>query len=226
MDDLGIGPKIDAEGIPVCSPGLRKLLTEGESAFASARLISINPTLLAEARRVAPAVDEALTPLVVGDLLDLLDDQALRHPGVRSPVEDRAIFWNAYFRELQTYPLESVAQAFLAWNRGDADTKTARWSDIFPQPFQLSGFAKAHQAKLGQMRFRLQKALALVGPDHSKTTPQERQAVGEQLAALANTLTPKAIPDHLRPRLSPQQVADRLRNSAPAAPEDDVGIVL
>jgi len=144
-------PKVDAEGFPVCTPGLRKLLTEGDSAFGAARIISINATLLNEAREVSGAFDEAIQPLTIGPLLALLSRHA-PDLGVEVPEEDHAIFWNAYFRELQTFPIESVEQAFMAWKRGEWDPKNPIWKTIFPKPAQLVRFAAAHQAKLGQMR--------------------------------------------------------------------------
>ena len=52
----------------------------------------------------------------------------------------------------------------------------------------------------------------------------ERQAVAAGLRDLAAQFRPKAMPEAMRPKLTPQQVAARLRVQADA--QDDVGIVL
>ena len=226
--DLGLSPGFDGDGWPACSPGLRKLLTEGET-YSAVRLIVINQTLRAECEGLMPRLEGVTETADPGDLLALLNAKA---PKFGVPVAG-ADFWSAYLHDLARFPLPAVQGAFAAWAKPESHQRHPDMATIFPTPAQLVPFALAHRNALAQMRYRARKAVERVEKAPPKITEAERKEVGKSFAELAQMMKAKQPRDPFAPRLSPHQVAQQLRASASnpvaksdAAPEDDVGDVL
>lgn len=198
-------------------------MTEGEDGGAACRLIAINPTLRDQARAMLPALEAAKAKAEDVDLLRVLIRHAPTYALTARHDGEWAEMFGVYLDALEGFSVHAVEDAFVRWNRGE-DMKDPHMGQFFPKPAQLVHLANKAKTEVWMAAYRARKALE--GAERSETpkpTLEERQAVGEQLAALAGSLTVKPLPDYVKPRLTPQQVAQRIRD---LGEEEDVGIVL
>lgn len=198
-------------------------MIEGEDAGAACRLIAINPTLRSQAEQMLPVLLAAKVPANDTEVLRILIRHAPTYALTAKSDGEWAEMFGVYLDVLGDFSVHALEDAFVRWNRGE-DMKDPHMGQFFPKPAQLVHLATKAKREVWMAAYRAQKALDGVERAAApKPTVEERKAVGEQLAELANGLTIKALPDAMKPRLSPHQVAERLRN---LGEEEDVGIVL
>lgn len=213
MSDLGLSPGFDNEGWPVCSPGLRKLLTEGENAYSAVRLIAINHTLSAECEGLLPRLEAIVAPADSRELSALLDEMAPRF-AVPLPQD-----WSAYVAVLGAFPACAVRNAFAAWSKPESHAKRPGMSTIFPTPGQLAPFATVHRNALAQMRYRARKAMEKAADAAPRVSDDERQRIGDELRALAANMQSVGLRAPLNP--APRQAVAQV-HAAPLADDFDV----
>lgn len=203
------------------SEGLRRLLLEGEDGGAACRLIAINPTLKRQAEEMLPSLERAKVKAEAEDVFAIL----MRHtttyamPG-RSDAEWADLF-GVYLDALDGFSVHAIEDAFLRWNRGE-DMKDPAMGQFFPKPAQLVHLANKAKAEVWMASYRARKALESAEKTQPREIPEEeRKAVSEALRELAGGLTLKPIPEDLRPRMTPAEVAARLREATkPPADEE------
>lgn len=172
-----------------------------------------------------PALEAAKAKAEDADLLRVLIRHAPTYALTVKHDGEWAQIFGVYLDALEGFSVHALEDAFVRWNRGE-DMKDPHMGQFFPKPAQLVHLANKAKKDVWMAAYRARKALE--GVDNApppKPTPEERQAVGEQLAALGATLGTsvalKPLPEAMRPRMTPQQVAERLRDGV-----DDVGIVV
>lgn len=225
-----------------CSPGLRKLLVEGDDAGAACRLLALNAKLRDEARELQPAIEHELEPAARTDLLPLLIRQAIVFGVPDRRPEAWAELLDVYLQALEGFSVAAVEDGFARWNRGELYPAQPQRHAFFPKPAELVTMAAPHKRDLQMARYRVRKALEHVAKTGHAWTP-ERKAAERQKMIEMGLLTAdgkpnfqiagKTIPGELRPTRTPQQVAEQLRAAAsneapktdtPAA--DDIGDVI
>lgn len=156
-DGLVLGDKPD---LLMMRPGLRILLTQGADWKSCVRLIAINPVLKAEAERVLPLLDEALTSYADCDAIA----DALRARGA-----DYALEASVMTRELIQPYLDALwvtsvssyvlADAFRRWQACELYPKHPARHSVYPKPDELRALCGKSSAIISAMRFRVRKAL-------------------------------------------------------------------
>lgn len=229
---------------PLLSPGLKRLLTEGEDGAGACRILSLNPKLRAEAERVLPVLQAAKAPAERLDVLEILVRHAPHYGITQKLAGEWGAFFAAYLDALEDLPAYAVEDGFLRWNRGEghADLKMA---SFYPKAPQLYMLAQKGKTELWMAAYRAEKALAYADKkSHEAPPPEVRKEVAGNLADLLGELKgARKMPDPFAPRVSPQQMAQQIRSAAvspgndasnpvekedvsPSGPLDDVGDVL
>lgn len=133
--------------------------------------------------------------MTAAELFDFLGAEAPGF-GVTVPMGEREVFWNAYFRELHGYKIEALGYAMQAWRDGEFNPKIEALSTIFPTPTQLVHLVK-------------------------RWKPNQLVSIVPEFEYVVESFKARTIPEAMRPRLSPQEVAARLR--AQAEVSDQIG---
>lgn len=217
---------------PLLSPGLKKLLTEGEGDGGACRLISLNSKLRAEAEAALPALQSAKSPATVDETLEILVRHAPHYGITQKMAGEWRTFFGAYLDALEGLPAYAVEDAFLRWNRGEGHVNL-QMASFYPKAPQLVMLAQKGKAELWMAAYRAEKALNYAEAK-AKPAPEVRKEVGAKLGDLLGELKgARKMPDPFRPTLSPQQMAEQIRASASNPSEkmdtpsdDDVGDVL
>jgi hypothetical protein len=200
-------------GDGLCSPGLKKLLTESDGADGACRLIRINPTLRAECEAVAPLLASAKAPASEVEIMEILIRNAPAY-GVSAPAGGNwAFLFGPYLEALEGYPAYAIEDAFLRWNRGEGHANL-QMASFYPKPGQLVMLAQKGKAELFMAAYRAERALKEAEKAPRKISDDERRQVAEGMRALAASMQAKRIPDPGTPRKSPQEVAAELRAKA------------
>lgn len=210
-----ISPPSDSKLAPgLCSPGLKRLLTEGEDAGGACRLITLNPKLRAECQEILPALQGAKAPAAEAEVLEILVRNAPTY-GITAPgVGGWMVFFGAYLDALEGLPAYAIEDAFLRWNRGEGHANL-QMASFYPKPGQLFTLAQKGKAELWLAAYRAEKALAYA-EEKAKPPPEVRKEVGSKLGdLLAELKGARRMPDPFRPTLSPQQMAEKIRASNP-----------
>lgn len=210
----------------LCSPGLKRLLTEGDGDGGACRLIHLNAKLRAECQEILPALQGAKTPAAEEEILEILVRNAPTY-GITAPgVGGWMVFFGAYLDALEGLPAFAIEDAFLRWNRGEGHANL-QMASFYPKPGQLFTLAQKGKAELWIAAGRAAKALAYAEAK-TKPPPEVRKEVAGNLSDLLGELTrARKAPDPFKPRVTPQQMAEQIRQ-APAKPaaQDDVGDVV
>lgn len=204
--------------------GLKRLLTEGEDGGAACRLIAINPTLKRQAEEMLPALERAKEVAERGEVLRILIQQA---PVYALPDKTDAEWehvFAAYVDALADFSVHAIQDAFRRWNRGE-DMKDPAMGQFFPKPAQLVHLAKKARTEVWVAAGRARKALEYVETMPRQIPPEEKAQVAAGLKELAATFKPKPLPETMKPLMTREQVADRIRD-LDTVPMDDVGIVI
>lgn len=222
-------------GARLCSPGLRRLVADdGNDGRGAIRLISINPTLRAEAERLLPVFEAAAGAKPHPDPdthEDLLSELLVIHAaplGVKQHgPEGWANMWDVYLDTLMDTPVEWVRGAFDRWHHGLAYPTNKERHAFYPRPAELVAQAEAYHREIVMAAYRCRKALEW---KEAPTPMTQEQRKAERDAAIAEgLLTPdgrpnlslKGFEEPSRPAQSPQEVAARIRGQA-----DEVGDVI
>lgn len=211
-----------------CSPGLKKLLLEGEDGRSAVRLIAINKTLRAETERLLPALERAREAAPEAEILGILVRHA-PHFGISAKMAGEwGSFFGIYLDALAGLSAYAIEDAFVRWNRGEGHADI-RMAGFYPKAPQLYLLATTARNELATAVYRAKRAMEYVENQAPRDIPPaEQKKVAEDFKALAAQLHPRRIPDQLAPapRMSPQQMADQLRAMADRRPADDVGDVI
>lgn len=194
-------------------------MLDGEDGAASARLIAVNPTLRTQAEQMLPALLAAKEPAPDEQIMGILIRHAPTYAVQARSDGEYAELFGVYLDALSGFSAHQIEDAFLRWNRGE-DMKDPAMGQFFPKPAQLVHLANKAKAEVWMAAYRAQKALEHVEQQPREIPPEEKAAVAAGLRDLAATFAPKALPEDMRPRLSPQQVAAKLRSMS--ADEDVV----
>jgi hypothetical protein len=205
--------------------GLKRLLTEGEDGGASARLIAINPALKAQAEAMLPALERAKVPAGDEEMFAILVRHATTYAlPSRTDGEWRELF-DVYLDALNGFSAHAIEDAFLRWNRGE-DMKDPAMGQFYPKPAQLVHLANKAKLEVWMAAFRARKALEHVEQQPRELPPEEQAQVREGFQELLAAFKPKEFPETLRPKMTPAQVAERIRRGAPPPAYDDEEAVL
>lgn len=203
--------------------GLRKLLTAAEDDGVS-RLIAINPTLKRQAEEMLPALERAKVPAEDREMMRILIRHAPTYAiTVRSDGEWAEMF-GVYLDALSGFSVHALEDAFLRWNRGE-DMKDPSMGQFYPKPAQLVHLARKAKSEVWVATARARKALEYVETMPRQIPPDEKAQVAAGLAELAASFKPKPLPETVKPLMTREQMADRLRHHE-TVPMDDVGIVI
>lgn len=198
---------------PSLSPGLKKLLTEGEDAAGACRIISLNPKLREESERQLPMLKAAKAPAERNDILAILVRRAPQYGITEKLAGEWATFFEDYLEALDGLPAYAIEEAFLRWNRGEGHTNL-QMASFYPKSAQLYMLAQKAKTELWMAAYRAEKALAHAEQAAKpKPSAEERAQVAAQMRDLAANIGGKALPTR-SPTQSPQQVAAELRASA------------
>lgn len=207
-----------------CSEGLKRLLTEGEDAGAACRLIAINPTLKRHAEEMLPVLERAKVVAERDEILGVLVQKAPIYALPEKTAGEWEVIFRAYVEALAGFSVHAIEDAFRRWNQGE-DMKDPAMGQFFPKPAQLVHLATKAKTEVWMAAYRARKALEKVQAEAPKVSPEERAQVAAGLKELAETFKPKPLPQSMAPKMSPHEVAERIRN-LDTVPFDDVGVVL
>lgn len=237
-------------GSGLLSPGLKKLLVEGEDSGGACRLIALNRTLRAECERVLPVLEEAKTPALDAQVLEIVARRMVAYGITTNAAYQHGVTWESYLAGLRGMPAYAIEDAFDRWDRGEGTNGNLAFAGLPPKPPQIAILAQAGKTEIWTAAYRARKALDHVEKAAQHFTPEQRAAERQKMidAGYLNpdgspNLTPslKGMPEAPRPRHSPQELAAALRATDAAArhggapisrrhieppPVDDVGDVL
>lgn len=199
----------------LCSKGLLKLLTEGDDAGGACRLISLNATLRAECERVLPMLMEAREPAPENEVLEILVRHAPAYNVAVPAGGNWSYLFGPYLDALEGLPAYAIEDAFLRWNRGEGHANL-QMASFYPKSAQLVMLAQKGKATLYMASYRAKKALEYVDKTAPRQIPEEeRRKVADALRELSQTMRSKPMPHDFPPRVSPQEMAARIRAAAP-----------
>lgn len=227
------------------SPGLKKLLTQGEDSGGACRLIALNRTLRAECERMLPVLEEQKAPAERAQALEIIARRMVAYGITENLAYQHGVRWDSYVAGLEGMPAYAIEDAFDRWDRGEGVTKI-EYAGIAPKPPQLAILAQAGKAEIWTAAYRARKALEHVEKTGVEWTPERKAAERQKMLDLGLlnpdgspnlSLSAKGMPEPHRPRYSPQELAAQLRATDAAARhggapisrrhiEDDVGDVL
>lgn len=184
-DALDLGDKPD---LLAMRPGLRKLLTEGQDWRGAVRLIAMNPVLKAEAARVFPMLNEALTAYpdkihIEADLMGRCGDYGL-------DASMMALFaFDAYTASLWPAGISPyiLSDAFRRWQACELYPKHPARHSVYPKPDELRALCGKSHAIIVAMRFRVNKALAVEPSHHAPKSEADRAAVRAMASSWVRT---------------------------------------
>jgi hypothetical protein len=197
------------------------LETESKDGQAAIRLIAINPSLRRQAEELLPAMERAKQGAARHEIREILIRMAPIYA-----IEDRTenewdYLLEAYLGALDGFSVYQIEDAFRRWNRGE-DMKDPAMGQFYPKPAQLVALANKAKSEVWTASYRARKALEHIEAQPPKVPAEERAQVADGFKALAESFRLKQVPDDLRPRLSPQEVAARLRGEGTSIAEDIV----
>lgn len=207
-------------------------------------MIAINKTLRAECERLLPMIERAKEPACEEDILSILVRHA-PHYGVQAKSgEEWAALFGAYLDALRGLSAYAIEDGFVRWNRGEGHADL-RMAGFYPKSGQLFILATAGRNELATAAYRAKRAMEYVEEKLPRQmTEEERRAntaaIQRLMAEPAKKLPPQppgvslkdwaaqcresgnvesTIPrTYQGPKLSPQQMAERIRASVGAAP--------
>lgn len=237
------------EPMPGCKPwstGLGKLLlAEDEDGRSDARrgairIISINPTLRAEAERLLPVLETAKQPATREEIISVMVREmpawgvSTRHAG------EFGVTYASYADALEGMPLYAIEDGVVRWNRAEGH-KDLSMGGFPPRPAQLYALAGEARRELFMAAYRARLATEYVEAHVPRQVPpEEAEKVAADFKALAATLRGRPMPEAPRPRQTQHALAEQLRAAAGQAkrfgapvsrkdiepPADDVGDVV
>ncbi len=214
------------------SPGLKKLLTEGDDAGGACRLIGLNATLRAECERVLPELEAAKVRAEPEAILELVARRMVAYGITANMAYSHGVTWESYVTALEGFPLYAIEAAFDRWDRGEGTKGDVAAAGYPPRPPQLAILAAPGKTELWTAAYRARKALEHVERSGADWTPERKRAERQKMIDLGFLnpdgtpnlqLRPKTVPLAQRPRQSPQEVAERLRSMSG---HDDIGDVV
>jgi hypothetical protein len=243
---------VTSTGQPLLSPGLKKLLTEGEDGGGACRIIRLNAKLREECERALPVLVQAKAPADRVEILRILVEQTPQYGIKAQHAGEWSRFFAAYLDALEGLPGYAVEDAFVRWNRGEGH-KDVTWATVYPTSAQLYMLAQKAKAELYVATYRAEKALAeaeKAAPRHISEADRAKNA--ETIAAMLREPVKKLPPQppgvtyrewaekcrreglYEEPPTTvyrgetPQQAAERIRRAIPVdvQPTDDVGDVV
>lgn len=219
-----------------CSPGLWKLLTEGEDGGSAIRLIALNPKLRAEAEEVCPRLVAMATRLPDDEAQDsAIMEVLIRHaPGFglqAKHASEWAEIFDGYLDTLAPLPVLSIEEAFARWKRNELYPKDIGRHSFYPRANELFGLASDHWHKIRAAAWRAKRALEKIEAEKPRTTPEEAEVIAAGLRDLMKQIgKPKVVlSDKPYPGLSQGQAAERIRKAqleTPHAAPDGLGEIL
>lgn len=229
------------------SPGLKKLLTQGDDSGGACRLIALNRTLRAECERMLPMLEMQKAPAERADVLEIIARRMVAYGVTENLAFQHGVRWDSYVAGLAGMPANAIEDAFDRWDRGEGTGGNMTYAGLPPRPPQLALLAQVGKTEIWTAAYRAKKALDHVEKEAQHFTPEQRAAERQKMieAGYLNadgspnlTLSAKAMPEPHRPRHSPSEVAAQLRATDAAARHggapisrkhiepDDVGDVL
>lgn len=198
------------------SPGLKKLLTQGEDSGGACRLIALNATLRGECERALPMLERAKEPAAREEVLEVVARRMVAYGVTTNLAFQNGVTWESYLAGLEDLPLYAIEDAFDRWDRGEGTKGNLAAAGFAPRPAQVAMLAQAAKAEVWMAAYRARKALEHVEKTQGRDVPPEvRKAVGADLAALAASLKGgKGMPNIPRAGSTPQEAARRLREAA------------
>lgn len=167
-----------------------------------------------------PALERAKVKAQDGEILRVLIRHAPTYAITVKHDGEWAEMFGVYLDALEGFSVHAIEDAFLRWNRGE-DMKDPAMGQFFPKPAQLVHLANKAKSEVWMAAYRAKKALEHVEITQPREIPEEeRQAVAAGLRELADTFKLKELPEAAKPRMTPGEVAARLR--AMDAPDEDV----
>lgn len=216
-------PSGNAPFSTLCSPGLKRLLTEGEDGRSAVRLIAINKTMRAEAERLLPVIEQAKESAAPEELMAILVRHAPAFGVQAKSAGEWASLFGVYLDALDGLPAQALEDAFLRWNRGEIYGLGSGRHAFYPKPAELYKLADASKRELIMAAYRARRAFEYVEKEGVDWTP-ERKAAERQKAIDLGYLNPdgsvkwsapKGVSDVVaRPSVSPQEMAEQLRRRA------------
>lgn len=241
-----------------CSPGLWKLLTEGEDGGSAIRIIALNPTLRAECERVTGSIVALASRMPDEDAqAQALMAVLVRHApgfGVQAKGADEwAAIFDGYLETLWDMPAMAIEEAFSRWKRNELYPKDIGRHAFYPKANELFALAGPFWHKLRTAAWRSKRALEKIEAEAPKMTADERAANSAKIRELMTQprerfppqppgITLKDWVAHCRanglveigepqgpdtaPKISPQQMAERIRAAASPASQGDIGEII
>lgn len=199
------------------------MLTEGDDGGKALYAVRNSEILREEARGLLPSLEVAKQPTSrEAFALIMVKQRTLFGLGDKEAGEWSLVL-EGFYEVLGEFSAAQIERAFVMWHRGEG---AKGLETFFPQPRQLYPLAKKARDEIWIAYHRAKKALE----GHEKQAPKvdaaERAQIAAGLKELAETLKMKTIPDDMKPRLTPAEVAQRLRDMAEGDRGDEVGIVL
>lgn len=165
-----------------------------------------------------PALEAAKVEADRLDVLKILIRMAPVYALPPRPDGEWKALFEAYLDALDGFSAYQIEDAFRRWNRGE-DMKDPAMGQFYPKPAQLVHLANKAKTEVWMAAYRARKALEHVEAQPRQVSPEERETVAAGLRELAATFKPKSLPSDMRPRLTPQEVAAKLREGP--APEEE-----
>lgn len=244
QQSLTVQPTATTGASELCSPGLRKLLIEGEDSGGACRLIALNATLRAECQRVLPVLENAKVPATDAEALEIIARRMVAYGITANAAYSHGVTWESYLSALEGLPPHAIEDAFDRWGRGEG-VKDVVAAGFPPRPPQLALLAQTAKREVFSAVYRARKALEHVEKTGVEWTPERKRIEREKMIAAGylnqdgspnmGDLKLRGMPEHERPRQSSQEAAEAIRRSAEARDRgmpvsrrhaDDVGDVI
>jgi len=210
------------KGSETCSPGLWKLLTEGEDWRGAVRLIAINDTLRAQVPGTLEYLKALSRPADPEWIIAELARQAPAFGLAARRPEEWATLFGVYLDEIGTLSEEAIADAFHRWHHNELYPNDPGRHGFMPKPNEINALAKKVVNDNANARFRARQALRhQEKPKPHEPSPEDRARVRAMLAEFK--AAPKPMPGfHGKPKMSQHEMAERIRAQASAGIEESI----
>lgn len=218
---LTILPSGTPESTRQLSPGLRKLLTEGDASDGACRIIALNATLRAECQAALPALAAAKEPATEVEALEVISRRMVAYGVTTNLAFSHGVTWDSYVTALEGVPLHAIEDAFDRWDRGEG-VKDIEAAGFPPRPPQIALLAIKAKQDIYTAVYRARKALEHVEKRGIEWTA-ERKAAERQKMIEAGYLNPdgtpnmslkaRGMPKAPKPSRSQHEIAEELRRT-------------
>lgn len=206
----------------LCSPGLKKLLIEADDSGGACRIIALNAKLRAECHDLLPMLEAQKAPATAEQTLEVVMRRMVAYGVTANLAFSHGVTWESYVAGLEGLPIHAIEDAFDRWDRGEG-VKDIVAAGFPPRPPQVALLAQQAKQEIFTAAYRARKALDHVEKTGAEWTHERKAAEKAKMIELGylnpdgtanlNGFSLKGMPQPEKPRWTPHELAERLRQS-------------